>query len=98
VRTSPVPTGTGMPVLVSGTVKNSDGTLADGVCVMLQTGGGCLGNPTVQGAYRYTLSGRVNQTITLYFMRQDGAILWKGTVSAIVKGGTLQMPDVKLQK
>jgi hypothetical protein len=87
-----------MPVVVSGTVKNADGTLADGVCVMLQTGGGCLGNLTAQGAYRYTLSGRVNQTITLYFMRQDGTVLWKGTASAIVRGGTLQMPDVKLQK
>ncbi len=98
VKTSPIPTGTPMPVLVSGTVRNADGALADGVCVMLNTGGGCLGNPTVQGAYRYTLSGRVNQTITLYFMRQDGTVLWKGTVSGMVRSGILQMPDVKLQK
>jgi hypothetical protein len=36
--------------------------------------------------------------VVLYFTRTDGTILWKGTASAVVKSGTLTMPDVKLAK
>jgi len=45
-----------------------------------------------------TFSGRINQTITLYFKRQDGTILWKGTASAVIHGSTVVMPVVYLQK
>lgn len=94
---SPAPTGPPIPVTVTGRVKNPDGTPADAVCVMLQTGGGCVA-ATALGQYQLTLSGRVNQTVTLYFTRTDAGVLFKGTASAIVKGGTLMMPDVRLAK
>lgn len=94
---TPAPTGSPMPVTISGTVKNADGTLADGVCVMLQTGSGCL-TTTTQGSYRFTISARLNQGVTLYFTRQDATVLWKGTVTGTVKSSTLTMSTVTLFK
>ena len=102
VRTAtppPAPTGTPIPVLASGTVKNADGTKAAGVCVIVTTSAStCATTTAADGTYRVTVSGRINQTLTLYFTRQDGTILWKGTASATIKGTTVTMPTVTLQK
>lgn len=95
---TPAPTGTLMAVKFTGRVKNIDGTLADGVCVRLDpTNATCL-TKTVQGSYNVTASAHLGQTVTLYFTRQDGTILYKAYVSAAVKGTIVTMPDAKLAK
>lgn len=88
-----------MLVTFNGFVKNSDATPASNVCVRLTTAAAdCLWYTGADGTYRLSMSYRVNQTITLYLTRQDGAILWKATATMTVKGPTVQMPDVKLVK
>jgi len=96
---SPTPPPTPIAVTALGTVKNADLTPAAGVCVRFTTATTtCLTTTGPEGGYRVTSSAKVGQTIQLIFTRQDGTILWKGTASMVVKGPTVQMPDVKLQK
>jgi outer membrane biosynthesis protein TonB len=98
---TPVPTAapTTFAVLATGNVKNADLTPAAGVCVRLTTASAtCLTTTATDGSYRLTSSAKMGQTIQLIFTRQDGTILWKGTASATVRGPSVQMPDVKLQK
>jgi len=93
------PTGSPMLVTVYGLVKNLDGTPGSGVCVRQTTATpDCLVLTEPDGTYRFSFSGRVNQTVTVVLTRQDGAILWKGTATMTVKGATVQMPDIKLAK
>ncbi len=95
---TPVPTGTLMAVKFSGKVRNPDLTLADNVCVRLDPNSATCLTKTVQGAYSVTASARMNQTVTIYFTRLDGTILYKAYVSAVVKSATVTMPDAKLAK
>ncbi|HZP96243.1 MAG TPA: DUF5667 domain-containing protein [Candidatus Limnocylindria bacterium] len=97
------PTGTSFPVTITGTVKNPDLTLADGACVgtVPPTDPAAPCTPkTVQGTYRFTVSGRINQVVTFYAWRYDATakIAYKGQATATVHGPTVQMPDIKLQK
>ena len=93
------PTGSPFAVQVNGYVKNSDATPASGVCVRLFSATAeCTIVTGADGTYRVSFSGRVNQVFTIYLTRQDGAILWKGSATMTIKGGTVQMPDVKLVK
>ena len=87
-----------MVVKLTGRVKNPDLTLAEGVCVRLDPFSATCLTKTVQGSYRLTASARMNQTVTLFFTRQDGTILYKAYVSAVVKGSIVTMPDAKLAK
>ena len=98
---APTPAPTGSPILVtaSGLVRNWDATPASGVCVRLSTASTeCLYTTKADGTYKVSMSGKIFQTITLYFTRQDGTVLWKGTATATIKTATVQMPDVKLAK
>jgi outer membrane biosynthesis protein TonB len=95
----PTPSPTAIAVIAIGIVKNADLTPAGGVCVRLTTASTtCLTTTAADGSYRLTSSAKVGQTIQLIFTRQDGTILWKGLASMVVKGPTVLMPDVKLQK
>jgi len=102
VRTAtppPTPTGTPFLALVRGTVKNADGTVAADVCVSQTTAtSGCFKTTGPDGTYSFSQSARINQTFTLYFMRQDGTVLYKAQVTYIVKGATVDVPTVKLAK
>lgn len=98
----PTPTGSPFPVTFKGVVKNPDGTPAQGVCVF-QTpsgtpGASCFAISASDGSYRFIEAARINQIVTLYFMRQDGAVLYKGTTSAKVTGSIVSMLVVYLQK
>lgn len=101
VRTAtppPTPTGTPFLVVVKGIVKNADGTVAANVCVSLTTStSGCVMS-RADGTYSFTVSSRINQTFTLYFMRMDGTTLYKAQTTFIVKGTTVDVPTVKLAK
>ena len=91
------PTGSPILVTVAGFVKNADLTPATGVCVRLTTATpDCLVLTAPDGSYRVSISAKVNQSVTVVLTRQDGPTLWKGTATATVRSGTLQMPDVKL--
>lgn len=96
---TPAATGSAIPVTATGLVKNADGTPAAGVCVIVTTSTStCATTTGPDGTYRVTVAGKINQTLTLYFKRQDGTILWKGTASAVIHGTTVAMPIVYLQK
>jgi hypothetical protein len=99
---TPAPTGSPMAVTISGMIKNADGTLASGVCILTSSVSGCINNPAEQtgGTYRITISARLNQTFPLYFMRTDAAtgITWKGTTTIVVKGPSVTASTVTLQK
>lgn len=95
----PTPTGTPMLVLARGTVKNSDGTPAASVCIRFDMATpGCLMTSSTDGTYKFSFSGRVNQSVTFYFTRQDGTILWKAYTTVLVKSATVDVPTVKLAK
>lgn len=91
------PAGSPILVTVTGFVKNTDLTPAMGVCVRLTTATpDCLVLTAPDGTYRVSISAKINQSVTVVLTRQDGPTLWKGTATAAVKSGTLQMSDVKL--
>lgn len=101
--TTPGPTGTPFPVTLTGNVKNPDLTLADGACVSIALPADFTApcsTTTVQGVYRLTVSGRINQSFTVYAWRYDAATktTYKGSASATVRGSTVQLPDIKLAK
>jgi Domain of unknown function (DUF5667) len=102
VRTAtptPTPIGTPFPVTATGTVKNADGSKAAGVCVFSPSNTStCITTTASDGTYRVTFSGRINQTFSLYFTRQDGTTLWKGSATATIHGSLVTMPTVTLQK
>lgn len=101
--TLPAPTGTPFAVTLTGTVKNPDFTLADGACVGVALPADLKAPCTTKtslGTYRLTVSGRINQTFTVYAWRYDAAagIVYKGSAGGVVRGGTVQVPDIKLAK
>jgi outer membrane biosynthesis protein TonB len=102
----PTPAPTAMTVQLSGYVRNPDLSLAEGACVSIApppptTTFDCTsGQLTTTSAYRLTVSARLNQTVTVYAWKRDpatGAML-KGYAMMTVKGTTVLMPDIKLQK
>jgi hypothetical protein len=96
-----------MVVQLSGYVRNPDLSFAEGACVSVSppptgtTNFDCTsGVLTTTSAYRLTVSAKLNQTVTVYAWKKDpttGAML-KGYAMMTVKGTTVQMPDIKLQK
>ena len=101
--TAPPPTGTPLPVTLTGNVKNPDLTLANGACVSIALPADFTApcdTKTSSGAYRFTMSARINQSVTVYAWRYDATtkILYKGSASAVIRGSTVVMPDIKLAK
>ncbi len=96
----PTPTGPSFLALAKGTVKNSDGSPAGSVCIRLDTTSspGCVMTSSPDGTYTFSFSARVNQSVTFYFTRQDGTILWKAQTTVLVKTATVNVPTVKLAK
>lgn len=101
--TAPPPTGTPLPVTLTGNVKDPDLTLANGACVSIALPADLTApcdTKTSSGAYRFTISARINQSVTVYAWRYDttAKILYKGSASAVIRGSTVAMPDIKLAK
>lgn len=99
---TPAPTGTPFPVTFSGIVKNPDGTPASGVCVFQSTsvtpGANCFAISGADGTYHFIEAARLYQTLSFYFTRQDGTVLYKGAASVKVFGPKVTVPIVYLQK
>lgn len=102
---TPAPTGSPMLVVLSGTVKNPDLTLADGACVAISppptaATTDCAGAKTTQGAYRLSISARLNQVVTVYAWRYDAIakVMYKGYAVITVRGQAATVPDIKLAK
>ena len=101
--TAPPPTGTPFPVTLTGNVKDPDLTLANGACVSIALPADFTApcdTKTSSGTYRFTISARVNQSVTVYAWRYDATtkILYKGSATAVIRGSTVAMPDIKLAK
>lgn len=98
------PTGSPMPVVLYGNVKNPDLSFADGACISLNAPTSIADCPSgiksAGGTYRFTMSARLNQTVVVYAWRTDPAtgITYKGYAMVVVKGATQQVADIKLAK
>jgi outer membrane biosynthesis protein TonB len=96
VTPTPKPTTTATPqaVTVTGGIKNPDGTYATNVCISL-TGTSCLDvtGPT----FRVTFSGKIGQSVTLYFLRSDGTKTYKAYITKTVSGTYMDIGIVMLK-
>jgi uncharacterized protein DUF5667 len=81
---TPKPTTAATPQAVTwtGGIKNPDGTYATNVCISLSPGSSCLDvtGPT----FRVTFSGKIGQSVTLYFLRSDGTKTYKASITKTV--------------
>jgi hypothetical protein len=102
----PTPTPSAMVVQLTGYVRNPDLSIAVGACVSYvapttANNFECTSNTymTATGAYRLTVSARLNQTVTVYaWMKDATGTMLKGYAMMTVKGTTVLMPDIKLAK
>lgn len=94
---TPKPTTTATPqaVTFTGGIKNPDGTYATNVCISLSPGSSCLDvtGPT----FRVTFSGKIGQSVTLYFLRSDGTKTYKGSVTKTVTSTYVEVGVVLLK-
>jgi outer membrane biosynthesis protein TonB len=88
--TAPTP----QAISVTGGIKNPDGTYATNVCITL-TGTSCLDvtGPT----FRVTFSGKVGQSVTLYFLRTDGTKTYKGSITKTITSTYMDVGLVMLK-
>lgn len=94
---TPKPTTTATPqaISVAGTVKNPDLTYATNVCISLSQGGSCL---AVTGpSFKVTFSGKIGQTVTLYFLRSDGVKTYKATITKTISSSYMDVGIVMLR-
>jgi hypothetical protein len=82
---TPNPTTAATPQAVSftGTVKNPDGTYATNVCVSFSVSGPCS-TVTTSATFRVTFSGKIGQTVTLYFLRTDGIKTYRAYITKTI--------------
>lgn len=97
VTPTPKPTAaaTAQPVSMTGAIKNPDGTYANNVCISLSLGGSCLDvtGPT----FRVTFSGKIGQSVTLYFLRSDGIKTYKASITKTVSSTYMDVGIVMLK-
>ncbi len=94
---TPKPTTTVVAQLVTftGTIKNPDGTPATNVCVSISLGGSCLAvtGPT----FSVTVSAKIGQSQTLYFLRTDGIKNYKASITKTVSSTYIDVGTVLLR-
>lgn len=100
--TTPRPSASPSPVvlIITGTVKHPDGSLASGVCVQLTTSAPCDLKTTTLGTFKMTVSAKIGQSLTIYFIEKNaaGAIIYKAIVTKTVTSGTMELGLITLQK
>ena len=94
VKTTTAPTA--QPVTMTGTIKNPDGTHATNVCVSQSLGGTCL-QVTQSSTFKVTISAKVGQSVTLYFLRSDGIKTYKATLTKTVSSTYVEVGTVTLR-
>jgi len=82
---TPRPTTAATPqaVTFTGAVKNPDGTYATNVCVSFNAAGPCQ-VVTTSATFRVTFSGKIGQSVTLYFLRTDGIKTYKAYITKTI--------------
>lgn len=94
---TPRPTTAATPQAVSfaGAIKNPDGSYATNVCISLSQGGSCLAvtGPT----FKVTFSGKIGQSVTLYFLRSDGIKTYKATLTKTISSTYVDVGIVLLR-
>jgi len=95
---TPKPTTTATPQAISftGTVKNPDGTYATNVCVSFNVSGPCS-TVTTSSTFRVTFSGKIGQTVTLYFLRTDGIKTYRAYVTKTITSTYVDVGIVMLR-
>jgi len=94
---TPRPTTAATPQAVSfaGAIKNPDGSYATNVCISLSQGGSCL---AVTGpSFKVTFSGKIGQSVTLYFLRSDGIKTYKATLTKTISSTYVDVGIVLLR-
>src|SRR5688572_24156783 len=94
VKTTTAPTA--QPVTMTGTIKNPDGTHATNVCVSQSLGGSCL-QVTQSSTFKVTISAKLGQSVTLYFLRSDGIKTYKATLTKTVSSTYVEVGTVTLR-
>jgi outer membrane biosynthesis protein TonB len=79
----PTPAVTPQAVSFTGTIKNPDGTPATNVCVSFNAAGPCS-VVTTSSTFKVTFSGKIGQSVTLYFLRTDGIKSYRATITKTV--------------
>jgi hypothetical protein len=95
---TPKPTTTATPQAVSftGNVKNPDGTYATNVCVSFNAAGPCS-TVTTSPTFRVTFSGKIGQSVTLYFLRSDGTKTYKASITKTITSTYVDVGVVMLK-
>jgi cell division septation protein DedD len=94
---TPKPTTAATPQAVTwtGGIKNPDGTYATNVCISLTPGSSCLDvtGPT----FRVTFSGKIGQSVTLYFLRSDGTKTYRAYITKTLSSTYMDVGIVMLK-
>jgi len=92
----PTTTATSQAVSFTGIVKNPDGTYATNVCVSFNVSGPCY-VVTTSATFRVTFSGKIGQTVTLYFLRTDGIKTYRAYVTKTISSTYVDVGIVLLK-
>jgi len=96
---TPKPTTAATPqaITFTGTVKNPDGTAATNVCVSLFSPGAACSTVTTSATFRVTFSGKIGQSVTLYFLRSDGTKTYKTSITKTISSTYVDVGTVLLR-
>jgi hypothetical protein len=97
-KVTPRPTIAATPqaVTLTGAVKNPDYTLATNVCVSQSPGGSCL-QVAASGTFSVTVSAKIGESKTLYFLRSDGTKTYVATITKTVSSTYVDIGYVVLK-
>ncbi len=95
----PSPTPTPLAVSVTGVVHFPDGSNASEVCISTAPGGSCFAH-SASGSFGFTVSAKINQTLTLYFQVTDASRggTFKAAVTFTVTGPQASLGVITLQR
>ena len=96
---TPKPTTAATPqaITFTGTIKNPDGTAATNVCVSLFSPGAACSTVTTSATFRVTFSGKIGQSVTLYFLRSDGTKTYKTSITKTISSTYVDVGTVLLR-
>jgi len=92
----PTTAATAQAVMFTGAVKNPDGTYATNVCVSFNAAGPCQ-VVTTSATFRVTFSGKIGQSVTLYFLRTDGIKTYRAYITKTVSSTYVDVGIVLLR-
>jgi len=93
----PTTTATSQAVSFAGVIKNPDGSYATNVCVSLFSPGAPCSVVTTSGSFKVTFSGKIGQSVTLYFLRSDGTKTYKATLTKTISSTYVDVGTVLLR-